>query len=78
MNKLYSNIEDLKKDLKENGEILLSDFSDDAVKTTPADTWVHCGCTSKGNSILAMNIEFGDVFSETPQVASMIRYIVVY
>ena len=78
MNKLYSDIEDLKTDLKKNGEILLSDFSVEAAKTAPADTWVCCGSTSKGNRVLAMNIEFGDVFGETPQIASMIRYIIVY
>ena len=78
MNKLYSDIEDLKEDLKKNGEIIL-DFSDEELKNkdTPNDSWVCCGNTSKGNRVLGMKIAFGDSFSNTPQIDTMIRYIVV-
>ena len=78
MNKLYSDIEDLKEDLKKNGEIILY-FSDEELKNkdTPNDSWVCCGSTSKGDKILGMKIAFGDSFSNTPQFDTMIRYIVV-
>ena len=77
MNKLYSSIEDLSKDLKENGEIIISDFSKKAIKNLDDDKWVICGCTSRGNHIVAMKITFGDSFSNTPQHDLMIRYIIV-
>lgn len=78
MNKLYSNVKDLKEDLKKNGEILL-DFSDQELKNkdTPNDSWVCCGSTSKGDKILGMKIVFYDSFSGTPQSDLMIRYIIV-
>ena len=78
MNKLYSDIEELKKDLKKNGEIILY-FSDEELKNKDIlnDSWVCCGSTSKGNKILGMKIAFGDSFSNTPQFDTMIRYIVV-
>lgn len=78
MNKLYSNIDELKEDLKKNGEILL-DFSDEELKLrkTPEDTWMCCGSTSKGNKVLGMKIVFYDTFCCTPQSDLMIRYIIV-
>ena len=78
MNKLYSGIEELKKDLKKNGEIIL-DFSDEELKNedSPNDYWMCCGNTSKGNKVLGMKIAFGDSFSNTPQFDTMIRYFVV-
>ena len=77
MNKLYSDIEELKKDLKENGEIIISDFSKEAIENLDNDRWVFCGSTSRGNHIMAMKITFGDSFSNAPQFDTMIRYIVV-
>ena len=53
MNKLYSNVKDLKEDLKKNGEIIL-DFSDEELKNedTPNDSWVCCGSTPKETKYL--------------------------
>lgn len=78
MNKLYSDLKDLKVDLIKNGEILL-DFSDEELKNydVPHDYWICCGNTSKGNRVLGMKIKFYDTFSGTPQSDLMIRYIVV-
>ena len=77
MNKLYSDIEEIKKDLKENGEIIISDFSKEAIENLDNDKWVFCGSTSRGNHIMAMKIAFGDSFSNTPQFDTIIRYIVI-
>lgn len=77
MNKLYSDIEELKKDLKENGEIIISNFSKEAIENLDDDRWVFCGSTSRGNHIMAMKIKFYDSFSCTPQHDLMIRYIIV-
>lgn len=77
MNKLYSDIEDLKEDLKKNGEIIICDFSKEAIENLDNDKWVFCGSTSRGNHIMAMKITFGDSFSNTPQFDTMIRYIVI-
>ncbi len=76
MNKLYSNIEDLKKDLVGNGELLV-DFSDEELKTSDSDSWVSCGSTSRGNKVLGMKITFPDTFGCTAQYDVMIRYIIV-
>ena len=55
MNKLYSDIEELKKDLKENGEILIGDFSKEAIENLDNDKWVFCVCTSRGNHIMSLS-----------------------
>ncbi len=73
--KIYSSIDDIKKDY-ENEIIDINDDTND-YKAMGDDTWTCIAKTKTGKSIVAMKIIFYDTFSGTPQHDYMIRYMVI-
>lgn len=71
--KIYSSIDDIRKDYE------INDTNDDTndYKVMGDDTWIPIGETKTGKKIVAMKIIFYDTFSGTPQHDYMIRYMVI-